>query len=103
METPEEFFNNSSYVTSDFLEIGENKLGLNTDALFSIMAGYADSLLMSKVEAITENPIDNHLETYYENWFNNWMTENGHDYQDIPIDEMLTDFANHLLKELLKQ
>ena len=31
------------------------------------------------------------------------MTENGHDYQDIPIDEMLTDFANHLLKELLKQ
>ncbi len=91
----------------EFLTDKYGKFGLALDTIvktkFHDMESYAEAYHKSKVEAITENPIDNHLETYYENWFNNWMTENGHDYQDIPIDGMLTDFANHLLKELLKQ
>lgn len=87
-------------VSADRIIFGE---GMSVGQLEDYLQTQFEAFFKSKVEAITENPIDNHLETSYENWFNNWMTENGHDYQDIPIDEMLTGFANHLLEQLLKQ
>ena len=39
--------------------------------------------------------------TKEQEYFENWMCENKHEYDNIPIEELLKDYFQHRLKEIM--